>query len=427
MECGAFKDPQGLYIRGDLLYICDSGNNRIVVVKALENAKYEVSEIIEGVTIEGEFSPLNYPMDVFVTPENDIYVADTRNGRVLRLDAQRNFVSAINKPEDETFTETAEFLPFKLVVDVAGRVFLQAQNVNKGFMEFDINGDFIGYMGANRVNPSALELIWRALSTRAQRAQQDLFIPTEYSNLAVDEEGFIYATNTSNYADSVRRLNAMGNDILIRNGIEAPMGDLAVGTAAGISGNSKFIDVTALENDCYACFDRTRGRIFVYDFQGNLLYAFAGLGNREGYFTMPTALDHMGMSLFALDSRTGAVTRMDLTDYGKLVNDALLEYKKGHYDNSSELWEQVLKRNGNYDLAYIGIGRAALRQNDYKKAMEYFKLKRNSAQYGKAFQLYRKEWMETNLWWILVIAAVLIATPALYRRIKRVWKEVQES
>jgi hypothetical protein len=255
----------------------------------------------------------------------------------------------------------------------------------------------------------------------------DLFIPTEYSNLAIDRDGFIYVTNSSGQTDPVRRLNAMGQDILIRNGYEDPVGDLIYGDAGGIRGRSRFIDVVAFDNDSYACFDRTRGRIFMYDFQGNLLYAFGGLGNREGSFLMPVALDRMGYSLYALDSRTAALTRFDLTTYGALINRALNEYKAGRYESSAAVWEEVLKMNGNYDLAYIGIGRAALRQGEFQKAMRFYRLKHFREGYGRAFQLYRKQWMEENLWWILlVLGGIIVIPPAIRFSIKTV-KEIREA
>jgi sugar lactone lactonase YvrE len=364
-------------------------------------------------------------MDIFVTRDGSIFICDTNNQRILCLDNDWNYITQINQPKDASIAEGSDFLPAKLVVDFAGRIFIQARNVNKGLMEFDKHGVFVGYMGANRVQVDPLDYIWKMLSTKAQRASMDLFIPTEYNNLCLDHDGFIYVTNASGQSDSVRRLNAMGQDILIRNGYENPEGDEVYDTAAGITGESKFIDVTALGNDVYACFDRSRGRIFMYDFQGNLLYAFGGVGNREGYFLLPAALENMGTSLYALDSRTGAVTSFELTKYGALINSALGEYQVGHYENSAVLWEQVLKMNGNYDLAYIGIGRAALRQGEYAKAMKYYKLKRYRLGYGKAFQLYRKEFMERNLWKFLLVLAIIIIVPPLTKFIIKIRKEVR--
>jgi tetratricopeptide (TPR) repeat protein len=182
-----------------------------------------------------------------------------------------------------------------------------------------------------------------------------------------------------------------------------------------------------MDNDSYACFDFVRGRIFMYDFQGNLLYAFGGLGNREGCFLQPTALNQMGRSLYALDSGTTALTRFDMTDYGERINRALDEYKAGRYESSAEVWEEVLKMNGNYDLAYIGIGRAALRQGEYQKAMKYYKLKRFREGYGKAFQLYRKQFMEENLWKILLVLAVVLLAPRLVKTAVKIVREVREA
>jgi tetratricopeptide (TPR) repeat protein len=282
-------------------------------------------------------------------------------------------------------------------------------------------------MGANKVVVKVIDYVWKMISTQAQRARMDLFIPTEYSNLCLDNDGFIYVTNSVLQTDPVRRLNAMGQDILIRNGYEKPIGDLAYGDAAGILGRSRFIDVTAFDNDSYACFDRTRGRIFVYDFQGNLLYAFGGVGNREGYFLQPAAIANMGYVIYALDSRSAVLTRFDLTNYGLMINEALNEYKAGRYEASAEIWEDVLKMNGNYDLAYIGIGRAALRQGEYQKAMRYYKLKHYREGYGKAFQLYRKQWVETNLWKILLLLGILIIVPPGVKYFINLVREIREA
>jgi hypothetical protein len=424
---GNFREPQGLFVRENRIYICDSGNNRILTLEVNETGEHNLVSVVSSVIIDGEESHFNYPMDIFESRDGFLYITDTNNQRLLKLDSGWNHVYTITKPEDESFEENMEFLPVKLVVDFAGRIFVQARNVNKGLMEFDNRGEFVGYMGANKVQFKLVDYIWKSISTQAQRERMDLFIPIEYSNVTLDNEGFVYVTNSSGQADPVRRLNAMGQDILIRNGYEKPVGDLAYGNAGGILGRSRFIDVVAFENDSYACFDRTRGRIFMYDFQGNLLYAFGSVGNKEGYFLQPVALEKMGYALYALDSRTTALTRFDLTGYGQMINTALNEYKAGRYESSADVWEHVLKMNGNYDLAYIGIGRAALRQGEYQKAMKYYKLKHFREGYGKAFQLYRKQWMEENLWKILLILGIVIIVPALIKYSIKIGKEIREA
>jgi sugar lactone lactonase YvrE len=420
-----FRDPQGIFVRDNRIYICDSGNNRIVLLN-YEDGEHKLISVTNSVMINGVESRFNNPMDLFESPDGFLYIADTNNHRILKLDLNWNYVSSVLKPDDESIGENVEFLPLKLVVDFANRLFVQAQNINKGLLEFDSRGTFSGYMGANKVKVNIIDYIWKFISTQAQRERMELFIPTEYSNICLDWDGFLYVTNANGQTDPVRRLNAMGQDILIRNGYEKPVGDFAFGSAGGISGPSKFIDAAALENDSYACLDRVRGRIFVYDFQGNLLYAFGGLGNREGCFLQPIALEKMGNSLYVLDSRAASITRFDLTMYGEKINTALEEYRAGRYESSAAVWEEVLKMNGNYDLAYIGIGRAALRQGEYQKAMKYYKLKHYREGYGKAFQLYRKQFMEENLWKMLLVLAVIFILPLLIKKAVKIGREIME-
>ena len=425
-----FREPQGLYVRDNRIYICDSGNNRIILIEVDETGAHNVARVVSSVMIDGVESALGNPQDIFEDRDGALYITDNRNQRVLKLDKDWNHVYTIEKPDDESFADNMEFLPSKVVVDFAGRIFVQAMNVNKGLLEFDSRGEFAGYMGANKVHVNPIDYIWKLLATQAQRERLDLFIPTEYSNVALDNDGFIYVTNSSGQlgqVDPIRRLNAMGQDILIRNGYEDPIGDIVYGNAGGISGRSRFIDIVAFDNDSYAAFDRTRGRIFMYDFQGNLLYVFGGVGNREGYFQQPAALDKMGTAIYALDSRAASLTRFDLTLYGSLINDALNEYKAGRYESSAVVWEEVLKMNGNYDLAYIGIGRAALRQGDYQKAMRYYKLKHHREGYGKAFQLYRKQWMEVNLWKILLVLSMAVLIPFATIKTIKLIKEIKEA
>ena len=94
------------------------------------------------------------------------------------------------------------------------------------------------------------------------------------------------------------------------------------------------------------------------------------------------------------------------------------------YDDSADTWQKVLELNGNYDLAYIGLGKSFLRQKKYKEAMEYFKLKRDRRDYSKAFKYYRKEWVEKNFAWIVIGLVALVLIPLIIRLIKRIRWEI---
>ena len=416
---GNFNNPQGLYIRENRIYICDTGNNRIVLLEFDEKTgTYELIKVVTSVMINGSASTFNDPHDIFEHRNGEIFIADTENNRVLRLDNNFNYINSILRPDDSSWDSDLDFFPCKLVVDHSNRVFIQANHVNKGLMEYQIDGTFNGYMGASRVQVSLYDYFWKMIATQAQRDQMILFVPTEYNNVTLDHEGFVYATLDTfsgpiEDAAPVRRLNAVGTDILIRNGLfgfAEPVGDWHWGMRGSpYQGPSRFVDVVTFENDGYVCLDRNKGRLFAYDFQGNLLYAFGGVGNTEGRFVDPVALDRMGTSLFVLDRQTGTVTRLNLTQYGWYINEAMNYYFDGLYDESALMWDEVLKLNGNYDLAFIGKGRASLRNEDYYEAMKFYEAKYDQESYGKAFQLYRKEWIEANIGTILIILISLFA------------------
>ena len=424
--------PQSLYARGELLYVCDTGNDRILELKRKGN-NFEVSRIIREFK-GAEPATFSQPYDVFADPEGNLFVADYGNQRVVEADRNLNWIRSFTKPTDATFDQSQNFLPKKITVDVAGRLYAMCQNVNKGLVKYEADGTFSGFIGANAVSITMAEYIWkRYFQTKEQRAQTENFVPTEYENIYIDNEGFIYATNTvfSEYdlkwdkAKPIRRLNSLGNDILIKNDRFPPIGDLYWNEQGSeTTGPSKFTDITVLDNDIYIALDKSRGRMFGYDGQGVMLWAFGTKGNVEGAFSSAISIEHMGRDLLVLDQQENSVTLFQPTEYGQTVYDASEAYLQGEYDLSADLWREVLKMNAGYPLAFRGIGRAILRQNKYEEAMEYFRLAHDRQNYGRAFKLYRKEWVERNIWWVILIIAALLIIPLILGRIKRTKWEV---
>ena len=424
--------PKSLYVRENDVYVCDTGNNRVLQLKRDGN-DFVLVRVID--TINGaEPATFNSPSDVSVDPEGNIYIADTNNFRVVKADADLNFIQSFVKPLDSTFDQNLSFLPSKIVTDSVGRVFVLATNVNKGLVKFEPDGTFTGFIGANTVKYDMWEYIWKTFfSTKEQRAQQASFVPTEYENIYIDKEGFIYATNIvfSEYdllydtAKPIRRLNSIGSDILIKNDRYPPIGDLQWVEGSQDYGPSKFKDITVLDNDIYIAFDRTRGRIFGYDPQGIMLWAFGNKGNSEGAFLGAVSIEHMGTDLLCLDEIENSITIFTPTEYGNLIYQASDQYLKGDYDGSADTWREVLKLNANYNLAFIGIGRALMRQEQYEEAMEYFKMAHDRDNYGRAYRYYRKVWVEKNIGWVVAVVVVLLVVPLVIRQIKRTKEEVE--
>lgn len=414
LGAGKLKNAAGLYVRGDRAYVCDTGNDRVLVLHLSENGARLEREIQSG-----EGWSLAAPEDVFVDEDGNYFICDTGNGRVLCLDKTLRLRMSIGKPDSALFDQASEFKPEKVVCAAGGRIYVQAAGVNRGLIEFSAEGEFQGYMGASPVRFDWTDYIWKFLSTDAQKQQMESFVPTEYNNIAVDSEGFLFVTNSvfsqqdllSGAAQPVRRLNLKGSNILNC--------DLQGMKKWNDNGPSRFIDVTVPESKIIYLLDSSYCRIFAYDSMGNMLYAFGGYGNRVGWFQNPTALESWGEDLLVLDGTSGYLTVLTPTHYGSLVMQAIGCYDSGRYDESYAAWQEVLRLNGNHYLAYDGIGKIKLRKGNYEGALNDLKYAKDSFYYSKAFQLYRKQWLEEHLLWIVLGVLTLVAVRVIYKWLRK--------
>ena len=87
----------------------------------------------------------------------------------------------------------------------------------------------------------------------------------------------------------------------------------------------------------------------------------------------------------------------------------------------------MLRLNGNFGLAYIGIARALLRQGYYREAMRYFRLQRDAQNYGRAFSFYRRQWVEANFWMFALGLGILVLVPPVVRYVRSIRRELQEA
>ena len=426
------RSPDGLTCWKDMIYVCDSGNNRILEMKLVEGPKLQLVRVIEE--FKGNVEPLtfNNPTDVQISEEGYFYIADKDNGRILKLDPDLNYVCQFLKPNDASLDKDLEFKPSKIAIDTADRVYCVASGINKGLVKYEADTTFSGFIGATPATYNFWDWFWKHFATEAQKEKMLNFVPTEYDNLYMDKEGFIYVVTgkpseediKSGAQNVVRKLNLLGNDILVRNGNWDIYGDLYMGSGGNISGPSRFTDITCLDNDIYICLDKTRGRLFGYDDQGRCVFIFGGTGNMDGYFKKVAAIDHLGNNLIVLDSSDCAITVFMPTEQGKLIYQAIDQFDQGLYDDAEVTWRQVLENDGNCDLAYIGIGRSLLRQKKYSESMEYFKLKHDVQNYSKAFTQYRQEWVEDNIVKIVIVLLILILVPFGIGKLKSIKHEI---
>ena len=413
---GDFVEPTDLYTtETGLTYILDSGNARVVAV----DAGFKFVKEIKSFDNAGKPDTFKNPSGLFVDKDGDIYIADTDNARVVVLDPNGKLVKLVQSPKSDILAADFKFVPLKVSVDKAKRVYVVAQGVYEGIMQFDEKGEFLGYAGTIKVRRDYSDYIWRLLSTKAQKAQMTLFIPTEFSNLDMDAKGFVYATNIDPGSDQpIKRLNPSGADVLKRYGYFPVRGDIYYRMSVG---PSKFIDLKVLGDGMYAALDSTQGRVFTYNDEGDLLYIFGEKGNQLGTFKTPVAIEKSGDNLVVLDRAKANLVVFQPTVFGKTVNEAVRHHYEGDDSEAVAKWQEVLKLNANYDIAYIGIGKAKLMEKDNKEAIRYFKLGMDRKNYSVAYKRYRTEVLKEHFGTYMTVIFVLIAAYLIFR-IALKWK-----
>lgn len=404
---GPLTTPSDMFAASDgNLYVLDSGNGRIVVL----NSEWKAIRQIQGFDNNGKQDSFNKPEGIFVSGGGHIFVADTENRRVVVLDGNGTFIREIGAPKSEVLSDNFEYIPRKVIVDKAGRIYVVARGVFDGIIEFDSEGDFTGFIGTNPVQFDPVDLFWKTVSTKEQREKMIRFVPIEFNNTDVDSDGFIFTTTVDKKTSvPVKRLNPSGIDVLRVNGGWGPIGDFS-------RDRSAFIDIDVSSNGVYRTLDSTRGRVFTYNEDGNLLYVVGQLGNQLGTFKTPIAIESFGNRIFVLDRDLGMITEFTATKFGTLVNEANGLYSIGKHDDAAKLWEQVLKLDANYEMAYVGIGKSMLRQGEYKQAMKYLKLGNDREYYSKALTKYRREYMREYFGIYMTIVIALIVVVMAMRR-----------
>jgi len=412
---GNFLTPQDLCQADDgRIYVADTGNNRIVV---LDEKMKEVLNVITTFDNNGAEDSFKQPYGVYVSEKNEIYIADSQNNRVVVLDQQGKLIKILSNPQSESLEDNYVFVPLKVAVDYADRVYVIAQNMFEGIMVFESNGQFSTFFGTIEVEISAWEKFWARLASKEERAKQLLFIPTEFTGIDIDPDGFVYASNIDPAGiQGVRRLNPRGEDVIKKGENGNVGGDLWIDGSTEYAGPSQFTDVVYRDNGIYSCLDRKRGRIFTYDHEGNLLYIFGGLGSQEGTFALPVAVEDIGGRLVVLDATRGEISSFVMTEYGRLINEAVGLRYDGDEASAVAVWERVLELDENNELANTGIGKAYLTAGNYDLAMKYLELGMNRDHYSVAFRRYRNELLTKNANFVLTGVAVLLVAWFVYKR-----------
>ncbi len=413
------------------VYIADTDNSRIVVLDRYYKVKFTIKNFSND---QGVPDSLAAPEGVFVSepnekyPERLIWVCDTGSNRIVVFHEDGSFMRIIEEPESSLFEQDSVYKPVAMAVDSYNRLYVVSSTTYQGIIVMTDAGEFTGFIGAQAVSMTPWEIIWRRFQTKEQRENSESKVSTEFNNIAINKsKGLVYVTTTT-IEDSnveaaigggektgtnspVKLLNANGDEIMRRNGFWIPAGEIAYSTRStdDITGVSDIIDAAVGPEDTWSIIDQKRQRIYTYDFDGNLLFAFGDEGKLLGNMFGIEAIAYQGTNMLVLDKSENNITIYQRTEYGDVLLEAIKAESTQDFDLAINLWTDVLKRNSNFDSAYVGIGQAMYRNKDYANSLSYFESAYNTTDWSNSYKEIRKEWMSTYfLVLILLIVGLII-------------------
>lgn len=425
----SLKGLTDLYCANDgTVYILCGEESRLVVLNSDYTLKCELE-------IKDEFGPVNFTgaRGIFIDKNNNIYIADSLNARVLVCDNGGAVKSVWNLPESSLIPEDFVYSPVSVTIDDEGYIYILSLGSFYGALSYNPDGEFIGFYGANRVNASALDTlsaIWDRLTKNdAKRAASVKTMPYSFIDLAIDNEGYMITCTgqikNKTGRGQIRKISPSGKDILYKRLTDGT----SVSSASVNFLESKMNHRQGEQNFCslgvdsegfvYALEDKY-GLVYVYDKECNLVSCFGGgmqKGMQEGTFHTAVSLAVNGTSILVADEYNCSVTVFETTDYGDLLRQAHTMYIKGNYIEAETYWQQVLRSDRGNQAAYRGLAMASYSRGDYKSALELAKSGLDYTVYDLAWQATIKDFIE-DYFIIIIIISLLIVAGVIYAIIK---------
>lgn len=410
----------------DRIFLVDSAESRVNVFDSDLNLKVsiklirdEAGKIIVNKETNSQLMLTNPEGIYYDEFKDELFVADTGAGRILVLDGKSYYLKRIIEKPVNSVGNT-EYKPSKLIVSKDGKISVVVQGSYEGILEINPDGSFSRYFGLNKPKVNIVDFFWKSLATNEQKEKMKKTFAPAFNNLDMDADGLIYATtHDASAKDMVFRFNSKGENVLMNKGYFPVIGDLYT-TEDDTNQkelDTQFVDIAVSDYGVYALLDKTKGRVFIYDFEGDLLNIFNSMGNLKGNVKEPSSITWFGQRLLISDKALGCCYIFQPTEFGEAALGAAKEYFNGNWDKAGKLFEDSLKLNSNFDVAYTGVGRKYLMQDNYDKAMYYFKLGNSREYYSKAYNGYRNGFIQKNFN-LFAVLFLIIAVALFYSEYK---------
>ncbi len=418
---GKMVEPSDVFVdKNNTVYISDSGNNR--VLKISDNLS--AVSVIDSVVIDGNTEKLETPSALFVDGAGNLFICQKEKGRVIEMAPDGNVREVYTRPESTLLDEDFKFLPSSVIKSSNGTVYILSEGYYYGALAYDSKGEFAGFFGSNKVDITVQVLAdyaWKKIMSEEQKNKMTRYVPIAYVSMDIDDDNFIYTCTqiTKDSKDELRKLNATGSDVITLynkniSGTAGNYGDLKSAFLNNTSIVTQFVDICVDRNGLINGLDRTRGRVFQYNTEGRLISIFGGSGTKDGTFANAVAVDEMGDMFVVLDKEKASLTVFEPTDYTKTLHKALGYYEDGLYDEARPLWEELISKNVNCEVAYMGLGRALYSAGEYKDAMKMCKRGYDREGYSLAFKAQRDIFLRRTFPIVASILMIIIALIVIY-------------
>lgn len=397
-DIGTFLNPQDICIdEKNNIYVADTNNNTVV---KLDNSGKLLLTVTEANDI-----PLSRPMGVYVDADQDIYIADNGNQRIVHMSAAGEYIETFAAPESELLGQNlAVFDPSKLAINTHnGYIYMI---IGKEFLTLDANNTFRGLVGTVPVGFDFIDMIVRKFATEKQKDKLEKREPLPYNNFCITSDNKIYAV-TNAETDQIKQINSIGENTYP----SAFYGEITYEDGKAVY--PLFCDIAVNSYGIITVADQRSSKLYQYDGEGNLLAVFGGKGDNAGYFQNITSICYdKDDNLYVLDGANSNIHILKPTYFLTQIHKGISQFLSGDYDSSSEAWNDIRQYVSSYPLAQQKTAEILVKQGKYEDAMEYYEAIGSQSGYATAFQKIRETVFAENFLWVVVItvatAAVLI-------------------